>query len=79
MYSPKIREDLIPRIYQAAKEGKLPMTAWVNQAVEQALPAAATQPEHTDTQRKDSDSYECNRDRTQRQFNRDRNLYHRQN
>ena len=42
MYSPKICEDLIPRIYRAAKAAKLPMTAWVNQAVERALPEAAT-------------------------------------
>jgi len=39
MYSPKIREDLIPRIYRAAKGAKVPMTKWVNEAVEKALPA----------------------------------------
>jgi len=45
MYSPKIDEVLIPRIYRAAKEAKLPMTAWVNRAVLRALPeAAAIQP-----------------------------------
>lgn len=43
MYSPKIREDLIPRIYRAAKEADLPMTAWVNRAVEKALPQAAAE------------------------------------
>jgi hypothetical protein len=37
MYSPKIREDLIPRIYAAAKEAGVHMTAWVNQAIERAL------------------------------------------
>jgi hypothetical protein len=37
MYSPKIREELIPQIYRAAKGAKLPMTAWVNQAIEVAL------------------------------------------
>jgi hypothetical protein len=38
MYSPKIDESLIPRIYLAAKAAKIPMTTWVNQAVELALP-----------------------------------------
>jgi len=37
MYSPKISESLIPRIYRAAKEAKIPMTQWVNRAVEEAL------------------------------------------
>jgi hypothetical protein len=41
MYSPKIREDLIPRIYRAAKSAKVAMTAWVNQVIEQALPPEA--------------------------------------
>jgi hypothetical protein len=39
MYSPKIREDLIPRIYRAAKGAKVAMTKWVNEAIEKALPA----------------------------------------
>lgn len=56
MYSPKIREDLIPRIYRAAKGAKLPMTAWVNQAVEKSLPEAA-QPEIL----KRKDTHECSR------------------
>ena len=38
MYSPKIREDLIPRIYRAAKSAKVAMTKWVNEAIEKALP-----------------------------------------
>lgn len=37
MYSPKIREDLIPKIYQAAKKAEVPMTVWVNEAIEEAL------------------------------------------
>ena len=37
MYSPKIHDDLIPRIYQVAKRAKMPMTRWVNQILEQAL------------------------------------------
>ncbi len=41
MYSPKIRETLIPRIYRAAREAGLPMTAWVSQAIERALPETA--------------------------------------
>lgn len=39
MYSPKIREDLIPKIYRAAKGAKVAMTKWVNQVIEEALPA----------------------------------------
>jgi len=37
MYSPKIREDLIPKIYHAAKKADVPMTRWVNEAIEEAL------------------------------------------
>jgi hypothetical protein len=37
MYSPKIDEALIPLIYRAAKAASVPMTTWVNQAVEGAL------------------------------------------
>ena len=37
VYSPRIREALIPRVYRAAKESGIPMTAWVNQAIEEAL------------------------------------------
>ena len=41
MYSPKIREDLIPKIYRAAKSAKVAMTKWVNQVIEEALPPDA--------------------------------------
>jgi len=51
MYSPKIREDLIPRVYRAAKQAGLHMTAWVNQAVEKSLPDAATNHNHVSTER----------------------------
>mgnify|MGYP001611670262 CR=1 FL=1 len=37
MYSPKIHDDLIPRIYQVAKRAKMPMTRWVNQILERAI------------------------------------------
>lgn len=37
VYSPRIREALIPRVYRAAKASGIPMTAWVNQAIEEAL------------------------------------------
>jgi hypothetical protein len=42
MYSPKIDEALIPRIYRAAKAANVPMTTWVNRAVEVALPREET-------------------------------------
>jgi hypothetical protein len=38
VYSPKIREDLIPRIYRAAKAAGVAMTTWVNQLIEERLP-----------------------------------------
>ena len=37
MYSPKIREDLVPRIYQQAKKSGVKMTVWVNAVIELAL------------------------------------------
>jgi len=37
MYSPKIREDLIPEIYRAAKALGLRMTTFVNQILERVL------------------------------------------
>ncbi len=37
MYSPQICDELIPRIYEAAKEAGIAMTTWVNQVVERAL------------------------------------------
>ncbi len=37
MYSPKIRDELIPAIYRMAKEARVPMTAWVNRLIEKAL------------------------------------------
>jgi len=51
MYSPKIREDLIPRVYRAAKQAGLHMTAWVNQAVEKSLSEAAANHNRTSTER----------------------------
>jgi len=39
MYSPKIREELIPKIYQAAKRAGVHMTTWVNEVLEHALAA----------------------------------------
>jgi hypothetical protein len=40
MYSPKISEELIPRIYRAAKQERIPMTQWVNDALVRALPVS---------------------------------------
>lgn len=34
MYSPKIREELVPRIYQEAKKSGVKMTVWVNAVIE---------------------------------------------
>ncbi len=54
MYSPKIREDLVPRIYRAAKEAKVPMTAWVSQAVELVLRDAPREPQRETERKEDS-------------------------
>lgn len=37
MYSPKIRDDLAPRIYRMAKAAGVHMTTWVNEVLERAL------------------------------------------
>ena len=37
MYTPKIREDLIPRLYLAAKARRIPMTRLVSEIVAAAL------------------------------------------
>ena len=36
-YSPPLRDDLIPRVYHRAKAAGMPMTHWVNRAIEAAL------------------------------------------
>ena len=40
MYSPRINEELIPRIYLLCRELKIPMTAFVNGATERTLALA---------------------------------------
>lgn len=47
MYSPKIHDDLIPRIYHVAKRAKIPMTRWVNQILERALADQDSSPDST--------------------------------
>ncbi len=47
MYSPKIHDDLIPRIYHVAKRAKIPMTRWVNQILERALADQDATPDPT--------------------------------
>ncbi len=37
MYSPKIDEELIPRLYRLRKLKKIPMTRLVNEILEKAL------------------------------------------
>ena len=37
MYSPKINEDLIPRIYRLGKLKKVPMTRLVNEILQREL------------------------------------------
>jgi hypothetical protein len=61
MYSPKISEELIPRVYRAAKEARLPMTTWVNRVVERSLPVVVTEPKPTTPQKKEECQYEYSR------------------
>jgi hypothetical protein len=51
MYSPKIREDLIPKIYRAAKSAEVAMTKWVNQVIEEALPVESEKTDHEANER----------------------------
>ena len=37
MYSPKIKEDLIPVLYRLAREMKIPMTRLVSSLIEKAI------------------------------------------
>jgi hypothetical protein len=37
VYSPQIRDDLIPPIYRAAKEDGVPMTVWVSRVLGEVL------------------------------------------
>ena len=55
MYSPEIREDLIPYVYRAAKSEHVPMTTWVNRAVEREL-ALREQPQTEDRPRTENES-----------------------
>ena len=64
MYSPKIREDLIPKIYRAAKSAKVAMTKWVNRVIEEALPP--------ETEEKDQETNERNLRKERRRYERDR-------
>ena len=64
MYSPKIREDLIPKIYRAAKNAKVAMTKWVNQVIEEALPR--------DPEQNDQETNERNLRKERRRYERDR-------
>ena len=57
MYSPEIREDLIPRVYHAAKSERVRMTTWVNRAVEREL-ALRAQPKTEQEERKENESDE---------------------
>ena len=52
MYSPKIRDDLIPKLWHLAKTRKVPMTQLVNEFIEEALAA-----EDTSETREDRETY----------------------
>ena len=46
MYSPKIKEELIPVLYQLAREMKIPMTRLVNSLIEKSLEAIERSKDH---------------------------------
>jgi hypothetical protein len=54
MYSPKIREDLIPRVYLEAKKAAVKMTVWVNAVIELSL-RKIDEAENDDNQRRKND------------------------
>ena len=47
MYSPKVREDLIPALYRLGRARGRPMTQLVSEAVERYLAAAPEHPDHS--------------------------------
>jgi hypothetical protein len=47
MYSPKIKEELIPVLYQFAKVNKIPMTRLVNEIIEKWLFEMSQEPPDT--------------------------------
>ena len=59
MYSPRIRDDLIPGIYRAAKASGVPMTVWVCQVIEQALAAQQAIQEEVETYKKNAVRRQC--------------------
>ena len=59
MYSPRIRDDLIPGIYWAAKASGVPMTVWVCQVVEQALAAQQAIQEDVETYKRNAVRRAC--------------------
>ena len=46
MYSPKIKEELIPVLYRVAREMKIPMTRLVNSLIEKSLEAIERSKDH---------------------------------
>jgi hypothetical protein len=46
MYSPKIKEELIPVLYRLAKEMEIPMTRLVNSLIEKSLDAIERSKDH---------------------------------
>jgi hypothetical protein len=54
VYSPKIREDLIPKIYREAKKAGVKMTVWVNAVIELSL-RKIDEAENDDNQRRKND------------------------
>ncbi len=55
MYSPKIREELIPKIYRAAKNAGVHMTTWVNDVLARALSDIEDSDERSTNERKEVD------------------------
>jgi hypothetical protein len=45
MYSPKIKEEFIPVLYQLSRRAGLPMTAYVNRIIGEALAGEAGEDE----------------------------------
>lgn len=54
MYSPKIKEDLIPKIYQKAKSQGIPMTSLVDEIIRDSLSDDKSKPKEVKKNEKES-------------------------
>lgn len=61
MYSPKINEDLIPRLYRLRKLRKVPMTRLVNEILRSVLPELEEEEENKEPACRNADKTNARR------------------